>query len=78
MRDWSQMGVEEQAMFTIALFPDLSDEQTNDILTRWSTNDYADTWDGHTEAMNDLLLMCRWESISEEQQHDEIERRRKG
>ena len=70
------MGDKEQTELTLGLFPNLTEEQKDEVLTLWGQNEYADDWHGHQTAQADLLRMCRYESMSVAQR--EQERVRKG
>ena len=72
------MGVAEQTRITLECFPDLTKTQTDKIISEWAENEYADTWDGHTQAQSDLMELYRWESLSVSQREQETKRLRKG
>ena len=72
------MGDAEQTRITLECFPSLTEEQTKKVLEQWATGDYEDTWHGHQKAQADLMKLCRWESMSAQQQQDENLRLRKG
>jgi hypothetical protein len=67
------MGVDEQALLILELF-DLTDEQYSEIISKWSGNEYEDDWNGYQTSIADLLSMCRWESMNDEQRGQEESR----
>ena len=71
MKHWSQMGLDEQAILVLEMFPDI---ETQEILNKWSQNEYEDSWHGYQKSIADLLSMCRWESMSAEQREQEHSR----
>ena len=74
MPSWELMSVSEKARMVVRMFPTLEPEVVQQITEIWATRSYEDTFYGEQKAMDDLMMMLREASMSDEQNAQEAER----
>jgi len=73
-RDWHELQFGERARMIIDLFPTLELDVVHEVTEEWSKNEYPDTWHGEQRAINDLIAMLKYASLSDEQKAQEKDR----
>ena len=70
---WDDLDFQAQVRLTLECVP-LSPAQYEQVMAEWSGGNYPDNWQGHNQAIADLLKLARWTSLSATQQKDEQDR----
>lgn len=74
MQSWELLQLAERARLIVALFPTLEPDVAQKTIGEWSKGEYPDNWDGEQRAMDDLMMMLRNASMSDEQRTQERHR----
>lgn len=73
-KTWELMQVDERARMVLSFFPALEPEVAQQIIGKWAGRTYPDTWHGEQKAIDDLMMMLRDATLSEEQLEAERQR----